>query len=176
MTTIRRVRPDEWREVRELRLEAVRDPVANIAFLSTEEQTLAEPDAFWIGRAAEAAEGGPNAQFVALDDAGTWVGTATVVGERIGPQTVEGSRLVPRDHLVVGVYVTPAQRGTGTIDALMDACATYARAAGARQLGLDVHIDNHRAQRAYERFGFRATGAHYTSVAGTESVMVLPLV
>lgn len=54
---IRAVRGDEWEKVKELRLVALRDPAANVAFLETEEGALAQGDEFWQQRAAGAAEG-----------------------------------------------------------------------------------------------------------------------
>ncbi len=77
-----------------------------------------------------------------------------------------------RDHLgrfvddrrafVVGVYVRPAARGTGAIDALLAAAAEWAAAQGLDRLDLDVHRDNHRAQGAYRRAGFEPTGETFT--------------
>ena len=54
--------------MRELRLRAVSDPAASIAFLTTYEQELARDHAFWDERAAGGADGdsaamwAPNAQ------------------------------------------------------------------------------------------------------------------
>ena len=42
--TVRRVRADEWPQVRALRLDALRDPDAHLAFLETYETGAAVPD------------------------------------------------------------------------------------------------------------------------------------
>lgn len=63
---IRSIRADEWPAVKELRLAALRDPVAHLAFLETYEQSAARPDSFWRERAAGAAEGDGARQFVAV--------------------------------------------------------------------------------------------------------------
>ncbi|MYV59587.1 GNAT family N-acetyltransferase, partial [Streptomyces sp. SID4931] len=44
---MRVVRADEWPQVRQLRLEALRDPAAPVAFLESYEDAAAQPDAFW---------------------------------------------------------------------------------------------------------------------------------
>ncbi|MGW7595205.1 GNAT family N-acetyltransferase, partial [Streptomyces rubiginosohelvolus] len=44
---IRPVRADEWRSVKELRLAALQDPAAPVAFLETYEQGLKRSDEAW---------------------------------------------------------------------------------------------------------------------------------
>src|SRR5687767_15869111 len=77
------------------------------------------------------------------------------------------------------VYVRPAARRNGVLDALVTEVARWAREArGAAELALYVHEDNGRARRAYERLGFTATGetVPYGLVEGQlEQRMVLPL-
>lgn len=164
MTAVRRIRAEEWREVKALRLQALQDPVAHLAFLDTLENASAQPDAFWQDRAGNSAEGEDAAQFVAVTDAGDWVGGATVL-----------RREQPASGLVVGVYVAPSHRGAGTIDDLFDAAADWGRARGLRELVLEVHVDNARALAAYERCGFARTGETTQHVNGTEHVMSRPL-
>src|SRR6185369_16341011 len=62
---VRRVTPGDWRRIRALRFEALRDPMAQVAFLETVERAEARPDEEWRGRTAAHAEGGESAQFVA---------------------------------------------------------------------------------------------------------------
>ena len=54
---IRSVRAGEWAAAKELRLAALRDPVAHLAFLETYEEAAARPDSFWQERTASAAAG-----------------------------------------------------------------------------------------------------------------------
>lgn len=54
---VRAVRAEEWERAKEIRLAALRDPAAPIAFLETYEQALTKPDVFWQERSARAAEG-----------------------------------------------------------------------------------------------------------------------
>lgn len=171
---VRRIREDEWRRVRRLRIEAVSDPDAGIAFLSTPDQERAHDDAFWQQRTADNATGDAAAQFVAV--AGDeWIGTATVLVYPLGATDYMGRTVWTSRADVVGVYVRADHRGSGVIDALLDAAADWAAGLGLRQINLDVHVDNARAQAAYRRNGFVPTGETVASAHGTEAVMTRTL-
>jgi GNAT superfamily N-acetyltransferase len=62
---------------------------------------------------------------------------------------------------LVMVYVTPAWRGRGVLDGLVDAASRWSGGQGRSQLALAVMQDNHRAIRAYEKLGFAATGVTF---------------
>ena len=172
---VRRVRADEGERVRELRLQALRDRDAAIAFLDTAENAARHPSAFWADRAGGASTGTAAAQFVAEDDAGRWVGTATVLRRAAGDVDHLGRSLDAARSDVVGVYVTPEARGAGLIDALLTACADWARSLGDDALFLDVHSDNARAEAAYVRNGFVRTGLEMTGPIGPERELRRPL-
>ncbi|MEW1833664.1 GNAT family N-acetyltransferase [Microbacterium sp. NPDC079995] len=170
---IRRVRLQEWREVRDLRLRALRDPAAPIAFLSTVEEALGQDDAFWQQRTADAAMGEGAAQFVAVV-ANRWVGSVTVLLRAAGETDTLGRRVdVPQADLV-GVFVDADHRGRGVIDALVDVASAWAEAAGVNGLTLDVHADNARARAAYARLGFAPTGLETEVEVGVEIRMHRP--
>jgi len=171
---VRRVRADEWPEVRALRLESTSDPDAAIAFLETPEQVAARPDDFWRDRTARAAESEVAAQFVAEAE-GVWVASLSVLIRATGQKDHLGRYVDDRRADAVGVYVNPAYRGTGTVDALFDAAAAWAASQGLRRLTLDVHADNVRAQAAYRRNGFSPTGVTFTGPIGPELEMARPL-
>lgn len=162
---IRATLVDDWREVRELRLEMLRD--TPIAFGETEQDALGHSDSEWRMRAARGtAEHG--IALAAIDAAGRWVGT---MGGYV-PDAATGP-------LLVGVYVTPDYRGrdAGVFDALLVAIQEWARGEGDR-LTLRVHEDNSRARAAYLRRGFTETGhrVQYVLDAGAlEIEMVKPL-
>ncbi|VXC19372.1 Protein N-acetyltransferase, RimJ/RimL family [Microbacterium sp. 8M] len=166
--TVRRVEAGEWERVRELRLRSLQDPVAALAFLDTFENASAQPDEFWRQRTANAAPGGPNAQYVAIAEDGEWFGSATVI-----PSQTSAGRATA---LVVGVYVADGHRGAGVIEVLFDECAAWAADHGYTELTLEVHVDNHRAQAAYERCGFTRTGEITELANGREYVMARPVV
>ncbi|WP_150956507.1 GNAT family N-acetyltransferase [Microbacterium testaceum] len=168
--TVRRVRAGEGDRVRALRLRAVSDPVASIAFLTTAEEELERDPSFWEDRAAAGATGGSAAMLVA-EDAEAWVGSVTVLVRHAGEVDHTGRRLSVGRADVVGVYVAPEARGTGAIDALLDAAARWTAAQGFETLSLDVHVDNLRAQAVYRRAGFVPTGEEFTGPIGAELAM-----
>src|SRR5262245_58899062 len=121
---IRRYRPDEWREYRQLRLEALQD--APTAFGSTYEWSLTRKEADWRLRLAG------SAVFVAeLVDAGTEpVGMAGGYVER--PEQDAGAEL-DVDAAVVGsvvelvsMWVRPSSRGLRIAVALVEAVVGWA--------------------------------------------------
>lgn len=172
--TVRRVRAEEWRAVRELRLQALQDADAVVAFLDTYEHAADQPDVFWKARTERAANGDDAAQFVAVDGT-AWIGCVTVLRRPAGDVDHLGrTHDAPRAD-IVGVYVAPAHRGRGTIDALLSAAAEWAGALGDAALTLDVHADNARAQGAYRRSGFEPTGIRFTGPIGPELEMSRPL-
>jgi RimJ/RimL family protein N-acetyltransferase len=57
--------------------------------------------------------------------------------------------------VLFGVYVRPAARGSGALEALVDAVSDWA---APDPLTLHVHVDNARAHAAYLRLGFQETG------------------
>lgn len=69
------------------------------------------------------------------------------------------------------MYVRPAHRGGGAIDALFTAGVAWALDQRAQRIELDVHRDNTRAQAAYRRVGFVDTGERLRSVIGDEIKM-----
>ena len=168
---IRRVRPGDWRSARALRLEALQDEAAGIAFLETYERASAEPDAFYRGRTERAADGDDVAQFVAIDGA-AWVGSVTVIAQRAGFLDYHGRPVERSRATVVGVYVRGEQRGSGLIDRLLEETAQWARDLGFDELTLGVHAENARAQGAYRRAGFVPSGVTFASSIGPELEMV----
>ena len=58
------------------------------------------------------------------------------------------------------LYVLAAWQGTGVAAALMDWAMAHAKQAGARHIQLSALIENHRARRFYERYGFVPVGRY----------------
>jgi len=157
--TIRSIRPEEWSAVKELRLAALQDPVAHLAFLETYEQAAAEPDSFWQGRAAGGSEGAAGAQqIIAETQDGIWVGTVTVLVEEAGTEDWAGIPVERRQGHVVGVFVRPEYRGTGLTKALFDAGLEWAWGRGVERVRLLVHEENGRAGAFYRKMGFVPSG------------------
>lgn len=167
---VRRVQSHEWRQVRDLRLEALRDPAAPVAFLDTFANAAKLPDDFWHERTTGAATGDAVSQLVAIVGE-EWVGSVSVIRRTVGDTDPHGRRVTVSRGDVVGVYLRPAQRGEGLIGALLDAAASWARSLGDGALALEVHVDNERAQAAYRRSGFTPTGLRFTGSIGAEFEM-----
>lgn len=58
------------------------------------------------------------------------------------------------------LYLRSSAHGRGIADELMRWTLAEASARGAQELVLSVYIDNHRARRFYERYGFEAVGRY----------------
>ncbi|MDN3297361.1 GNAT family N-acetyltransferase [Streptomyces ficellus] len=160
---IRPVRADEWRKAREIRLAALRDPAAPVAFLDTYEAAVARPDAHWRERAAVVAEGSDRAQqFVAEAPDGSWAGTVTVLVERPGGETRFGEAPKVDQTHVVGVYVRPEARGGAVAEGLFRAALEWSWSlvgAPIQRVRLYVHERNGRAEAFYRKAGFVPSGA-----------------
>jgi GNAT superfamily N-acetyltransferase len=140
--TVRSPDEEDWREVRDLRLEMLAD--TPIAYLETLQAARRHDEAYWRRRARPRTDGGIT--VVAVTDAGRWVGTMAGIPGVGGPT-------------LVGVYVSPGFRGrrAGVTDALLDAVEAWAHE-HADVLRLEVNELNTRARAAYERRGFVLTG------------------
>ncbi|MET8802610.1 GNAT family N-acetyltransferase [Streptomyces sp. NPDC004546] len=174
---IRAIRPDDWPRVKELRLDALRDPIAHLAFLETYEEGAAKPDSFYRERAERSAEEQSVArQFIAEAPDGIWAGSVTVLIEEAGMTDWAGHAVERRQGHVVGVFIRPEHRGNGLIKALFDAGVAWARERGAERVRLLVHEENARAQGAYRKVGFAPSGVvvpHVRDEAQNEVEFVL---
>ncbi|MEU3950102.1 GNAT family N-acetyltransferase [Streptomyces sp. NPDC029526] len=158
-TVIRPVQASEWARVKELRLSALRDPVADLAYVESYEEAAARPDGFWRDRAAGAAqEAGTTRQFVAVTGAGRWVGTVAVLIEEAGTPDWAGLPVERRQGHLVGVHVAPEHRGAGVTEALFQAALDWAWKRGAERARLIVHPENERALGFYRKAGFVESG------------------
>ncbi len=173
--TVRRVRADEWREAKELRLVGLQDPAAPVAFLETYDEATARPDDFWQDRARGNASSDTVAGFAALDATGRWVGTVTGLLEEPGRPDVLGGPVDRRQVHLVAVFVRPEHRGAGVLQQLFAAAQDWAREQGVDVARLCVHADNPRAQAAYRKAGFAPSGQRFVLRNGEEIEMVRPL-
>ncbi|MEV0416548.1 GNAT family N-acetyltransferase [Streptomyces sp. NPDC050448] len=158
---VRQVRADEWQKVKELRIAALQDPAAPVAFLEALAQAEARTDEFWQDRAQGASHGRHARQFVAEGPDGQWAGSVTVLVEEGGTTDFFEQPIEQTQGHVVGVFVRAEQRGTGLTEALFAAALDWAwslEGPGLERVRLFVHEDNARAAAFYRRFGFRASG------------------
>lgn len=144
---VRRVRGDDWQQLRELRLEALADTPS--AFLELHSDAAGRDEGSWRRRAEGSSAGEDSAMFIAAEASGEWIGMLGVY------------RDAPGEAQVVSVYVAPRARGQGVLDELLDQAERWALSVGLNRLRLLVHEDNARARAAYERLGFAPTGGAF---------------
>ncbi|MCZ1008241.1 GNAT family N-acetyltransferase [Streptomyces lydicus] len=167
---IRPVKAAEWQRLRELRLAALADPIARVAFNETLEEAAGRPDEIWQRRAAGSEQGAAPLTFIGEAASGRWGGMVVVL--------VEEDEEVPQTH-VVGVYVRPEHRGTGLARELFEAAIGWSWDLAdpvMERVRLWVHEENPRAEALYRSLGFVATGrtmADPKDVAALEREMAL---
>ncbi|GAA1938873.1 hypothetical protein GCM10009775_33760 [Microbacterium aoyamense] len=171
MPEVRRIRADEASAIRELRLGALLDPAADIAFLETRAQAAARDDDFWEDRAVSGATSERVAQFVAETDAGL-VGTVTVLRPEPGAEDYFGRANPSGRAQMVAVYVADDHRGTGLLGELFAAGEAWAAGLGSAEFSLDTHVRNMRAQQAYRKLGYEPTGRTIHGPIGLEIEML----
>ena len=131
-----RVEPEDWQRLRDVRLAALAESPEMFGSNLAKEQSFDEAE--WRRRAARPAT------FLASRD-GVDVGMA-------GVYEFDGG------WCVMGMWLAPVARGTGVVEALVNACESVAQAAGATTVALGVMEDNPRGRRAYLRLGYDFTG------------------
>jgi GrpB-like predicted nucleotidyltransferase (UPF0157 family)/ribosomal protein S18 acetylase RimI-like enzyme len=142
---VRRMRSEEWSQLRDLRLSALRD--TPLAFGSTYERELAYPPDRWRSWAADAADGD---EFIAVAvTGGRWAAMARGSADRDDP----------RAAFLTAVYVAQEWRGQGLGREVSAAVIEWARELGFESIRLHVADWNGGARRLYESLGFLATGA-----------------
>ena len=151
-TTVARVRPDDWRDLRDVRLRALAD--APSAFGSTLAREVAFPDDVWRGRAAQ----GRTLLARTVPEGASPVGGDGSPGAVVGVATVVSSPDDTTAAELVSVWVDPGARGAGVAVALLRSAEALAAELGARTLALWVTATNAPALRLYEHAGFAATG------------------
>ena len=144
---VRPVRAGEWRELRELRLRALKaDPQA---FGSTFEEEAADPESEWIEWAEQSEAGERTRTFVALGEGG-WQGMAFA------------ALLENGDAGLFGMWVAAQYRRKGVATALVDAVVAWARERGSAGISLSVAEDNTAAATLFGANGFVFTSARRT--------------
>ena len=144
---IRRIRADEWREMRSLRLRALAEMPT--AYGSTLAEEQAYSDDVWQERTLGASSGYDRATFIAECE-GMWLATVTGLAKQFG--------LANGVPLLVAMFVAASARRQGMGIGLVDTVSSWARECGANQIALSVESGNGPAVAFYQRCGFRFTG------------------
>ncbi|HVL93678.1 MAG TPA: GNAT family N-acetyltransferase, partial [Acidimicrobiales bacterium] len=121
---VRRLGPEEWRLLREVRLRALAE--APYAFGSTREEDAARADEWWVTSVTTLG------WFVAMRGAEATGLIAAIPGEESG------------DHHVISTWVAPERRGSSVAHQLVAAVVAWALHHGASGLVLDVAENNPR--------------------------------
>ena len=149
---VRRVRPDEWVSLRDLRLRALgTDPDA---FGDTHERAVTDDDATWRARADR--PGG--ATFVAVAPGGNFLGMA---GGGPAPNRSDTAS-------VYGMWVAPEARGQGLGVLLLAAVEDWARLTLYEVIGLGVTTTNEPAIHLYTRAGYADIGDRHPLREGSD--------
>jgi GNAT superfamily N-acetyltransferase len=146
--TVRRLVPDEWRELRRIRLAALSESPS--AFGSTYAQDAALTESDWRGRLE------PDSSRGAVFGAHLPGATGTLVGLSGG--YVDDPPAAGGTVELVSMWVSPDVRGLRVGQALVAAVLAWARAQGAERVHLWVTEGNLSAERLYQRCGFLGTG------------------
>jgi len=101
-------------------------------------------------------------EFVVAEDAGAIAGYV-----KLGPPGLPVE--TPRDTVeLCQLYVLKPWHGTGVATGLMERALEIVHRKAARHVQLSVYVDNHRARRFYERYGFEPVG-RYDFMVGTHA-------
>jgi GNAT superfamily N-acetyltransferase len=152
---LRRIRVDEWRDLRDIRLRALRD--APDAFGSTYEEEASDREQAWIDLARDGAAGGPSFTVIAQDE-GRWIGLAVGAPHRDHPGEAG----------LFAMWVDPAFRGAGIGRGLVERVVAWAGSEGFPLLRPRVTMSNDAAVRLYARAGFVDRGDRLPLRDGSE--------
>jgi GNAT superfamily N-acetyltransferase len=136
---IRSLGPDDWLEIRDVRLRSLAD--APEAFTSKHDNEAGYDEARWRQMAST------GRWFVAAD--------GELVGVAVG---VNGPPGAMKTRELVGMWVAPSHRRRGVARALLDAVKAWAVSDGAITLRLGVREGNDQARAAYLRMGMCPSG------------------
>ncbi len=140
--SIRRCGLDDWRDLRTIRLEALKDTPD--AYGSTYEESVLWSDAQWKNAAS-------TRLYYLADRDGAVVGMVSGGLNDAHPGT----------RWLYGMYVTPSERGSGTAALLVRAIDDWARSHGVAEVYLHVTTSVPRARAFYEKVGFHPTGESF---------------
>jgi ribosomal protein S18 acetylase RimI-like enzyme len=137
---IREIGADGWQAMRDIRLAALQDTPDAFASTYEREAGFTEPD--WLRRV------GSGDSFLAYVPELGAAPVGIVGGYEAEPGTIE----------LISMWVSPAARGRGIGQALVEAVVGRAGAMGMSRVHLWVAESNRNARLLYERCGFQPTG------------------
>jgi ribosomal protein S18 acetylase RimI-like enzyme len=145
--SIRFIRETDLGPFKALRLEALREHPQ--AFGADYEESLAQPESFWVERVQKAASD-PSGSIV-LADAGSELAGMLGVWRSTGKKNQHSAN-------IWGVYVRPQYRGRKLTEQMMGQALDWCRSHGVRNVRLSATTHNAAAVRCYQRCGFAVYG------------------
>jgi ribosomal protein S18 acetylase RimI-like enzyme len=142
---VRRIRADDWRSLRDIRLRALNtDPYAFGASLDAEQ---AKDDNWWKEWADEGSRSDDWATFIA-EEGGRWIGLVGCFREDDDKQAAK----------IFTMWVEPDARRAGVARQLLETTERWLVDRGVRETRLSVSDAAEAAQHLYEHHGYTATG------------------
>lgn len=138
--SVRRIAPDQWQLLRDVRLRSLLD--SPHAFGQRYDEASNTTDDEWQSTARASAEGSRRAWYIAFDDSGAALGV------------VQARRRPPAECLLFSMWVAPEARRLGVGSELVDAVGNWGRDWGAERVILWVLGTNESALRFYYKIGF----------------------
>ncbi len=130
-----------------LRLEALKNHP--LAFAADYDESLALPEAYWVGR-------------LKVDRADSWLATffADYNGELVGTCGIFRSKSAKAKHEaeIIGMYVHPEWRGLGLAEGMLAICEAWAKEGRVKVVKLGVVATNTAAIRCYVKCGYQVYG------------------
>jgi GNAT superfamily N-acetyltransferase len=151
---IRALNPDDWQDIRDVRLRSLLDTPD--AFTSTFSRESAYDEAKWRDLAVT------GRWFVANNDG--------LIGVAVGVAGWSGD---PKRRELVGMWVAPSHRRRGIARQLLDQVRAWAASEGATTLSLGVREGNERALAAYLSMGMRESGETISEVGHPNVIVVM---
>jgi len=136
---IERLRPEDWKRLKKLRLDALKD--SPDAFGSTLESALRYNDSDWESSI------GKLTTFVAVQD-GLDRGMLRCAPDKSNPSSI----------FLISMWVAPAARRKGLAEKLIEVSAQWAQSAGYEKFILDVADNNISAIKLYSKLLFEPNG------------------
>ena len=141
MVTIRQFKPDDWQDIKSLRLKALRD--SPHAFTETLSEATEMSDHMWKKRIQQNSEGQTSYGALASDH-------DIPVGMAVGLRDQTNS---PKAQLAA-MWVSPDYRGKGIANLLVESISKWAKDSGCQKLVTCVTVQNAQAKYFYTKMGF----------------------
>lgn len=140
VSSVRRITPEQWQLLRDVRLRSLLD--SPNAFGQRYEEASTTTDEEWQSTARASAEGNRRAWYIATNESGAAVGV------------VQARRRAQVECLLFSMWVSPEARRLGVGSELVDAVEDWGRSWGAERVILWVLGTNESALSFYDKIGF----------------------